>query len=79
QCGYCTPGILMTAKALLAERSDPSEREICEALAGNLCRCTGYHKIVQAVTWAAATLRGETAPPPAEVLFGAPPPGEGLL
>ncbi len=76
QCGYCTPGILMTAKALLAEKAAPSEREIGEALAGNLCRCTGYHKIVQAVAWAAAMLRGEAAPAPREVLYGATPPGE---
>ncbi len=76
QCGYCTPGILMTAKALLAENAAPSEREIAEALAGNLCRCTGYHKIVQAVVWAAAILRGDAAPPPREVFYGAPPPGE---
>jgi carbon-monoxide dehydrogenase small subunit len=74
QCGYCTPGILMTAKALLAANPAPTEREICEALSGNLCRCTGYHKIVQAVSWAAALLRGETAAPPREVLYGAEPP-----
>jgi len=49
QCGYCTPGILMTAKALLAENPRPSGDEIREALAGTLCRCTGYHKIVEAV------------------------------
>ena len=48
QCGYCTPGLLMTAKALLAENDRPSEGEINEALAGTLCRCTGYHKVVQA-------------------------------
>ncbi len=77
QCGYCTPGILMTAKALLAENPAPTEREICEALAGNLCRCTGYHKIVQAVSWAAAARRGEQSPLPREVFYGAPPPGPG--
>ncbi len=71
QCGYCTPGILMTAKALLADNAAPSEGEIREALAGNLCRCTGYHKIVQAVAWAAATLRGEAAAAPREALYGA--------
>jgi aerobic-type carbon monoxide dehydrogenase small subunit (CoxS/CutS family) len=70
QCGYCTPGILMAAKALLAVNPDPSEAEVREALAGNLCRCTGYHKIVEAVRWAAARLRGEEAPPPREALYG---------
>lgn len=49
QCGYCTPGIVMTAKALLDNQPNPTEREIREALAGNLCRCTGYVKIVEAV------------------------------
>ncbi|HEY4591536.1 MAG TPA: (2Fe-2S)-binding protein [Thermoanaerobaculia bacterium] len=53
QCGYCTPGILMAAKALLAENPQPSRDEIREALAGNLCRCTGYHNIVKAVLDAA--------------------------
>jgi carbon-monoxide dehydrogenase small subunit len=74
QCGYCTPGLLMTAKALLAERPDPREDEIREALAGTLCRCTGYHKIIQAVEGAAARLRGEDWTPPAEVLYGSPVP-----
>jgi aerobic-type carbon monoxide dehydrogenase small subunit (CoxS/CutS family) len=49
QCGYCTPGILLTAKALLAEKSRPTRAEIKEALAGNLCRCTGYLQIFEAV------------------------------
>ena len=49
QCGFCTPGFLLSAEALLRERPDPSEREVREALAGNLCRCTGYEGIVQAV------------------------------
>src|SRR3954451_20327423 len=57
QCGYCTPGILMTAKALLAENASPSREEISAALAGNLCRCTGYIKIVEAVEGAAALMR----------------------
>jgi aerobic-type carbon monoxide dehydrogenase small subunit (CoxS/CutS family) len=49
QCGFCTPGFLLSAEALLRERPDPSETEIREALAGNLCRCTGYEGIVEAV------------------------------
>ena len=49
QCGFCTPGFLMSVTALLRERPDPSEREVREALAGNLCRCTGYEGIVEAV------------------------------
>jgi carbon-monoxide dehydrogenase small subunit len=53
QCGFCTPGILMTMKAFLAERPHPSEAEIREALSGNLCRCTGYQHIVDAVKLAA--------------------------
>jgi len=74
QCGYCTPGILMVAKALLAANPRPARGEIEEALAGNLCRCTGYHKIVEAVEWAAALLRGEDWTPAAETLYGAPLP-----
>src|SRR5213593_3399762 len=53
QCGYCTPGILLTAQALLADRPSPTRQEIKEALAGNLCRCTGYTKILDAVELAA--------------------------
>jgi carbon-monoxide dehydrogenase small subunit len=53
QCGYCTPGILLAAQALLAAQSRPSRNEIKEALAGNLCRCTGYLKIYEAVELAA--------------------------
>jgi aerobic-type carbon monoxide dehydrogenase small subunit (CoxS/CutS family) len=63
QCGYCTPGILMTAKALLEVNPRPTRDEIKRALAGNLCRCTGYIKILEAVEWAAATLRGEDGRP----------------
>ncbi|HVR09824.1 MAG TPA: (2Fe-2S)-binding protein [Thermoanaerobaculia bacterium] len=74
QCGYCTPGILMAAKALLLGNPRPDRGEIQEALAGNLCRCTGYHKIVEAVEWAAAQLRGEDGSPPAETFYGAPHP-----
>lgn len=58
QCGICTPGFLMAAKALLKDNADPSEEEIRFALAGNLCRCTGYDKIVKAVQATAAELRG---------------------
>ncbi|HCP80499.1 MAG TPA: ferredoxin [Octadecabacter sp.] len=58
QCGICTPGFLMAAKALLAAHPDPSEEEIRFWLAGNLCRCTGYDKIVRAVQDAAAEMRG---------------------
>jgi aerobic carbon-monoxide dehydrogenase small subunit len=57
QCGYCTPGMLMMSKALLDENSDPSEEDIRFALSGNLCRCTGYAKIIQAVQDAAAMMR----------------------
>ena len=53
QCGYCTPGMIMAAADLLARNPDPSEEEVREALAGNLCRCTGYHNIVKAVMSAA--------------------------
>ncbi len=49
QCGYCTPGMILSAKALLEEKKEPSRKEIQEALSGNLCRCTGYNKIVKAV------------------------------
>jgi aerobic carbon-monoxide dehydrogenase small subunit len=58
QCGYCTPGMIMSAVDLLAENPDPSDREIREGLEGNLCRCTGYQNIVRAVRDAAAELRG---------------------
>ncbi len=57
QCGFCTPGILMTLLPFLAENPDPSEEEIRHALSGNLCRCTGYQNIVEAVKLAAATLK----------------------
>jgi carbon-monoxide dehydrogenase small subunit len=57
QCGFCTPGIVMTFEAFLRERPDPSDEEIREVLAGNLCRCTGYHNIVVAIRKAAARMR----------------------
>ena len=58
QCGICTPGIIIAAKALLAQNPDPSETEVRFWLAGNLCRCTGYDKIINAVMDAAAEMRG---------------------
>ena len=61
QCGFCTPGLLVSTKDLLERNPNPTDTEIRFALAGNLCRCTGYDKIVRAVQAAAAQLRGETA------------------
>ena len=58
QCGYCTPGILLTAEALLAENPAPTRDEVRQALAGNLCRCTGYTKILDAVELAGLRMRG---------------------
>ncbi len=59
QCGYCTPGVIMTAKALLERNPSPTRDEIREATAGNLCRCTGYNQITEAIEDAAAKLREE--------------------
>ena len=70
QCGYCTPGFLVTATALLAEHPAPSREEIQARLAGNLCRCTGYIKIYEAVELAAARMRGERTEPARESLYG---------
>jgi carbon-monoxide dehydrogenase small subunit len=58
QCGFCTPGMMLTAMALLERNPDPTEEEVRWALSGNLCRCTGYQNIVKAVLWAAARLAG---------------------
>jgi carbon-monoxide dehydrogenase small subunit len=58
QCGYCTPGMIMAAAALLQENPNPSEEDVRHALEGNLCRCTGYHNIVRAVLDAAKTKSG---------------------
>ena len=59
QCGFCTPGMMLSAVALLNENNDPTEDEVRWALSGNLCRCTGYQNIVKAVLWAGAKMRGE--------------------
>lgn len=59
QCGFCTPGILLTVKEFLTENPDPTDAEIRSAISGNICRCTGYQFIVDAVRTAAAVLRGE--------------------
>lgn len=75
QCGYCTPGILMVAEALLQREPDPTEDQITEALSGNLCRCTGYNRIVQAVLWAAAMERGDDWRPDDELFEGTTLPG----
>ena len=61
QCGYCTPGVIMTAKALLDRRPEATKEEIKEATAGNLCRCTGYLQITEAIERAASELRAEKA------------------
>ena len=61
QCGFCTPGMMMTSACLLAKNAQPSDAEIAEALEGNLCRCTGYVKIVAAVQQAAAQIAGAAA------------------
>jgi aerobic-type carbon monoxide dehydrogenase small subunit (CoxS/CutS family) len=63
QCGFCTPGMILSAKALLAEHPDPTEAEVREALAGNFCRCTGYLKPVEAVLAAAQVYRAQAAKP----------------
>jgi len=72
QCGYCTPAFLLAAEALLTANPNPTRQEIKEALAGNLCRCTGYIKIYEAVELAAARMRGEKAEPSRESLYGQP-------
>ncbi len=75
QCGFCTPGMLMAALGLLNQTLNPSREQIIEALAGNLCRCTGYAKIVEAVELAAARMRGESPPvgPPERPVIGGNP------
>lgn len=63
QCGYCTPGMLLSAKALLDSNPDPTREEIKEALSGNLCRCTGYLRILEAVERAAVEMRPQAVAP----------------
>ena len=70
QCGYCSPGFLLVAKELLEKSSNPSRDEIKEALSGNLCRCTGYIKIYEAVELAAARMRGEAVELNKESIYG---------
>jgi aerobic-type carbon monoxide dehydrogenase small subunit (CoxS/CutS family) len=70
QCGYCSPGFLLAAKELLDKKPRPSRDDIKEALSGNLCRCTGYIKIYEAVELAAARMRGEEMALPRASLYG---------
>ena len=70
QCGYCSPGFLLVAEELLEKTPNPSRTEIQEALSGNLCRCTGYIKIYEAVELAAARMRGEAYELPREAIYG---------
>ena len=63
QCGYCTPAMILTAHALLARNPAPTREEIVEAISGNICRCTGYAQIVEAIALAADRMRGANAPP----------------
>jgi selenium-dependent xanthine dehydrogenase len=74
QCGYCTPGVLMKVHAFLGKHPEPTREEVAHALLGNLCRCTGYVKIIDAVLLAAAARRGEPLP----AIEGSPVPGTGL-
>ena len=70
QCGYCSPGFLLAAKELLEKQPRPTRDDIREALSGNLCRCTGYIKIYEAVELAAARMRAEAAELPRESIYG---------
>ena len=63
QCGYCTPGMILTAHALLARNPAPSREDIVEAISGNICRCTGYGQIIEAIELAARRLAGKNAGP----------------
>jgi carbon-monoxide dehydrogenase small subunit len=71
QCGYCTPGMILSAKALLEANPNPTEAEIRHGISGNLCRCTGYQLIVESIQDAARVLRGE-APAPSATITGEP-------
>jgi aerobic-type carbon monoxide dehydrogenase small subunit (CoxS/CutS family) len=75
QCGYCTPGILMVAEALLEREPQPNGEQIAAALSGNICRCTGYQRIIEAVKWAAAKRRGDDWRPAEEFFTGNKVPG----
>jgi carbon-monoxide dehydrogenase small subunit len=66
QCGYCTPGMMMTATALLEHNTNPTEAEIRQAISGNLCRCTGYVNIVKAVQHAAGAIRAAQVTSPVQ-------------
>jgi len=70
QCGFCTPGMLMTARALLDRNPDPSDEEIREAISGQICRCTGYATIVRSVKWAAAYEAAQRQARPESVASG---------
>jgi carbon-monoxide dehydrogenase small subunit len=70
QCGYCSPGFLLTGKVLLDQNPQPTREEIKDALAGNICRCTGYMKIFEAVELAAARMVNAAAEPSKETLYG---------
>jgi aerobic-type carbon monoxide dehydrogenase small subunit (CoxS/CutS family) len=70
QCGYCSPGFLLVAEELLKKNANPSREVIKEALSGNICRCTGYIKIYEAVELAAARMRGEDMELPRESIYG---------
>lgn len=67
QCGYCTPGMILSAKQLLESNPNPTEDEIRHGISGNLCRCTGYHFIVESIQDAARVLRGEPSAPSASI------------
>jgi carbon-monoxide dehydrogenase small subunit len=83
QCGYCTPGMILSAHALLQHTQTPSREEIVEAISGNICRCTGYGQIVEAVQFAAARLQKSNVPPqhagPGHPGAGHDAPEEGVL
>jgi carbon-monoxide dehydrogenase small subunit len=72
QCGYCTPAMILTAHALLAQNTEPTREAIVEAISGNICRCTGYAQIVEAIALAAERLRGANRPQGPQVPEHAP-------